>query len=62
MLGTYALRLAGTRRLRIVTYIAALLVFLFIASVAWAHDPRGVFVLLSWKCCCKMPCRSAIDL
>ena len=47
VLGTYALRLAQTRRLRIVTYLAALLVFLFIASVAWWHDPRGVFVLLS---------------
>jgi len=47
VLGIYALRRASTRRTRIATYIGALLVFLFIASVAWWHDPRGVFTMLS---------------
>jgi uncharacterized membrane protein SirB2 len=47
VLGTHALRLARTRRIRIVSYIAALIVYLFIASVAWWHDPRGVFTMLA---------------
>jgi len=46
VLGTYALRRARTRAARIAAYVAALLVFLFIASVAWRHDPRGILVLL----------------
>lgn len=47
VLGAYALRRARTRRARIAAYVAALLVFGFIASVAWWHDPRGVFTLLA---------------
>ena len=43
VLGVYALRRARTRAARVAAYVAALLVFLFIASVAWRHDPRGVF-------------------
>lgn len=43
VLGTYALRRARTRAGRVAAYVAALLVFLFIASVAWRHDPRGIF-------------------
>ncbi|MGH8252745.1 MAG: SirB2 family protein [Steroidobacteraceae bacterium] len=46
-LGIHALRRARTRNARIAAYVAALLVFLFIASIAWRHDPRGVFALLS---------------
>ena len=47
VLGTYALRRARTRPARLAAYVAALLVFLFIASVAWWHDPRGVFAHLT---------------
>ncbi|MDE2219387.1 MAG: SirB2 family protein [Gammaproteobacteria bacterium] len=43
VLGVYALRRARTRQARIAAYVAALLVYLFIASVAWRHDPRGIF-------------------
>jgi uncharacterized membrane protein SirB2 len=46
VLGAYALRRAPTQLARIVAYVAALLVFLFIASVAWRHDPRGILALL----------------
>ncbi len=46
VLGAYALRRARTQVARVVAYVAALLVFLFIASVAWRHDPRGILVLL----------------
>jgi uncharacterized membrane protein SirB2 len=46
VLGAYALRRARTQSARIAAYVAALLVFLFIASVAWRHDPRGIFALL----------------
>lgn len=45
-LGTYALRRARTQAVRVAAYVAALLVFLFIASVAWRHDPRGILALL----------------
>jgi uncharacterized membrane protein SirB2 len=43
VLGIYALRRARTQAVRVAAYVAALLVFLFIASVAWRHDPRGIF-------------------
>ncbi len=46
VLGAYALRRARTRPARIAAYVAALLVFLFIASVAWQHDSRGILALL----------------
>jgi uncharacterized membrane protein SirB2 len=46
VLGVYALRRARTRSVRVAAYVAALLVFLFIASVAWRHDPRGILELL----------------
>lgn len=45
-LGWYALHRARTQVARITTCLAALLVFLFIASIAWWHDPRGFFSLL----------------
>ncbi len=41
VLGSYALKRGRTRRTRLVCYIAALAVFLFILSIARAHDPLG---------------------
>ena len=46
VLGTFALRRARTRRTRAVCLLAALAIFLFIASVAYTHHPLGAFVLL----------------
>jgi uncharacterized membrane protein SirB2 len=46
VLGSYALKRGTTRAVRASAYIAALLVFAFIISVARAHDPRGVLALL----------------
>ena len=46
VLGIYALRRARTPAARLAAYVTALLVFLFIASVAYWHDPRGVLALL----------------
>lgn len=45
VLGSYALKRGSTRVVRALAYIAALLVYAFIISVARAHDPRGVFAL-----------------
>jgi uncharacterized membrane protein SirB2 len=42
-LGTFALKRGATRRIRAGCYFAALAVYLFIASVARAHDPAGLF-------------------
>jgi uncharacterized membrane protein SirB2 len=42
-LGSFALHRARTRTLRLASFSAALLVFLFIVSVAYWHDPIGVF-------------------
>lgn len=44
VLGSFALKRAKTRRARLGFYLAALLVFAFILSVARAHDPLDVFV------------------
>jgi uncharacterized membrane protein SirB2 len=46
VLGSYALKRGATLTVRAMAYIAALLVFAFIISVARAHDPRGVLALL----------------
>lgn len=43
VLGSYALKRGSTRVVRAVTYIAALLVYALIISVARAHDPRGLW-------------------
>jgi uncharacterized membrane protein SirB2 len=43
VLGSYALRRARSQRGRAAAFIAALLVFLYIASVAYWHDPAGIF-------------------
>lgn len=46
VLGTYALRRAHAPAVRLAAFVAALLVFLFIVSVAYWHDPRGVLAHL----------------
>lgn len=43
VLGTFALKRARTRAVRIGCFVAALAVYLFIVSVARAHHPLGVF-------------------
>jgi uncharacterized membrane protein SirB2 len=46
VLGSYALKRGATRAIRALTFIAAVLVYAFIISVARTHDPRGVFAML----------------
>jgi uncharacterized membrane protein SirB2 len=41
ILGSFALKRGGTRRVRLYCYVAAIAVYLFIASVARAHHPLG---------------------
>lgn len=45
VLGSHALKRGATRAARGRAYVAALLVYAFIITVARAHDPRGVFAL-----------------
>jgi uncharacterized membrane protein SirB2 len=45
VLGSYALKRGATRVVRARSFIAALLVYGFIISIARAHDPRGLFAL-----------------
>jgi uncharacterized membrane protein SirB2 len=47
VLGTFALRRARTRTGRAICYVAALVVFLFIVSVARAHHPLGILETLT---------------
>jgi len=47
VLGTFALKRARTQRGRAICYLAALTVFLFIASVARAHHPLGIWETLT---------------
>lgn len=42
-LGTYALKRGSTRGIRMVCWLAALLVYAFMISVARAHHPAGFF-------------------
>ena len=46
VLGTLALKRGRTRTAQVTCFFAALLVFAFIASVALAHNPWGVFATL----------------
>ena len=46
VLGTLALKRGRTRGVQVACYVAALAVFAFIASVARAHNPWGVFAPL----------------
>jgi len=45
VLGSYALKRGATRAVRGRAYVAALLVYAFIITVARAHDPRGLLAL-----------------
>jgi uncharacterized membrane protein SirB2 len=45
-LGSFALKRGRTRAVRIWCWAAALLVYLFIVSIARAHSPLGIAVLL----------------
>jgi uncharacterized membrane protein SirB2 len=47
LLGSYALKRGRTQVHRAWAFIAALLVFAFIVTVAHVHDPRGVFALFA---------------
>lgn len=46
VLGILALRRGRTRRTQIACFLAALLVYAFIVSVALAHSPWGIFAVL----------------
>lgn len=45
-LGVFALRRGRTRAIRATYFVAAMVVFLFIVTVARAHNPFGIFVNL----------------
>jgi len=47
VLGVSALRRGSTRSSRAACFAAALAVYLFIASVALTHDPRGLLMVFS---------------
>ncbi len=47
LLGTFALKRGRTARVRAWCYAAALAMFLFIVSIARAHDPLGAFARLT---------------
>ena len=46
VLGVFALRRGRTRAIRATCFAAAMIVFLFIVSVARAHNPFGIFMNL----------------
>ena len=46
VLGTYALKRGHTKRIRWMTWIAAVLVYAFIISVARTHHPAGFFAAM----------------
>jgi len=46
VLGTFALKRARTQSVRATCYLLALATFAYIISVALAHDPRGIFMLV----------------
>ena len=46
LLGTFALKRGRTRAVRISCWVAALLVYLFIVSIARTHSPLGIAALL----------------
>jgi uncharacterized membrane protein SirB2 len=45
-LGTFALKRGATRRIRVLCWLAALLVYAFIISVARQHHPAGVLTII----------------
>lgn len=46
VLGTFALKRGSTRKVRVLCWLAALLVYVFIITVARAHHPAGVFATI----------------
>lgn len=46
VLGTFALKRGSTRKIRIACWVAALIVYAFIISVARMHNPVGIFAAL----------------
>lgn len=46
VLGTFALKRGATRKIRVMCWLAALLVYGFIISVARTHHPAGVFAAI----------------
>jgi len=48
ILGSLALRPGRSKGMRLASWLAALAIFAYIASVALLHDPRGAFGLLGW--------------
>ena len=46
VLGSFALKRSRTRAVRTSCWIAALLIYLFIVSIARAHSPLGIIALL----------------
>ena len=47
VVGMFALRLGRTRAIRTSAFVAAVVVFAWIVSVAFTKDPRGFLILLS---------------
>lgn len=47
ILGSLALKAGRSKRLRLICWLLALLVFAYIVSVALTHDPRG-FLAMGW--------------
>ena len=66
VLGSHALKRGSTRRARGWCFIAALLLYGFIISVARAHDARGVFALPGLQTSCirgsGVPCRGTLRI
>ena len=46
VLGTFALKRGSTRTIRVACWVAALIVYAFIISVARAHNPAGIFAVI----------------
>jgi uncharacterized membrane protein SirB2 len=46
LLGSFALKRGRSRGVRLLCAVAAVGVFLFVISIALAHDPLGVFALI----------------
>jgi uncharacterized membrane protein SirB2 len=43
VLGSFAIKRGRTKAIRVTAFVAALLVFAFLVSVARAHHPLGIF-------------------
>jgi uncharacterized membrane protein SirB2 len=47
VLGSFALKRARTRQRRRLCFVAALLTYAFMLTIAWTHQPLGVFAVWS---------------